>query len=356
MKLKYSRFKIFHYKEKLDSLEQNSDDIQPPVHVRIKPTNVCAHSCWYCAYKADDLQLGQDMVTKDSIPRDKMMEIIDDCSDMGVKAITFSGGGDPFYYKHLLEAVKKLSETDIEFSSLTNGAKLKGELAEVFSSNAQWLRISIDGWDDASYSEYRSIKAGEFDRLMDNMLRFSQLNGQCQLGVSYIIDKKNAAHIYEFTDRIKQTGANSIKMSPCVVSNDSLENNNYHQSIFQQVKDEIARAKSDFEDDGFEIYDSYHLLEECFDKDYHWCPYCQILPVIGADLNIYPCQDKAYNLENGLMGSIKNKSFRDFWFEDKSRFFNIDPVRDCNNHCVANEKNKLILDYLGIDKDHLGFV
>ena len=35
-----------------------------------------------------------------------MMEIIDDLVDMGVKAVTFSGGGDPFYYLFLLDTVK----------------------------------------------------------------------------------------------------------------------------------------------------------------------------------------------------------------------------------------------------------
>jgi len=356
MKSKYSKFKIFHFKDKIDSLEQQTDQILAPLHIRVKPTNVCAHSCWYCAYKFEDLQLGQDMVTKDSIPKEKMMEIIDDCVDMGVKAMTFSGGGDPFYYKHLLEAAKKLSDTNIEFASLTNGAKLKGELAEIFAFHGQWLRISIDGWDDKSYSEYRSIKTGEFDRLMTNMTQFTHLNGQCSLGISYIIDQKNAVHIYEFVDKIKQTGANSIKMSPCVVSNNGKENNQYHEPIYQIVKDEIAKVKSDFEDSNFEVYDSYHLLEECFDKEYTWCPYSQVLPVIGADLNIYPCQDKAYNLENGLIGSIKDISFKEFWFNDKNKFFKINPAVHCNNHCVANEKNKIILDYLDVDKNHLGFV
>lgn len=37
----------------------------------------------------------------------KMLEIIDDCAEMGVKAITFSGGGEPFVYKYMEDAVKE---------------------------------------------------------------------------------------------------------------------------------------------------------------------------------------------------------------------------------------------------------
>ena len=108
MSSKYSNIKIFHYQDKLDNLTLDTQVIKAPLHIRIKPTNVCNHNCWYCAYKVDYLQLGQDMVERDYIPEDKMMEIINDCAEMGVKAITFSGGGEPFTYKYFLQTIKKL--------------------------------------------------------------------------------------------------------------------------------------------------------------------------------------------------------------------------------------------------------
>ncbi len=156
----YTKMKIFHFKEKVDSLPETVDQIMAPIHIRIKPTNACAHNCWYCAYRTDNLQLGKDMVKKDLIPKEKMMEIICDIVDMGVNAVTFSGGGDPFYYPYLMDSVKKLSNSSVKFASLTNGSKFDGELAEIFAHNATWLRISIDGWDDESYSKYRAAKGG----------------------------------------------------------------------------------------------------------------------------------------------------------------------------------------------------
>jgi MoaA/NifB/PqqE/SkfB family radical SAM enzyme len=356
MGLLYTKYKIFHFQEKLDSLPAATDEIRAPVHIRIKPTNVCAHSCWYCAYRADNLQLGKDMVEKDSIPREKMMEIIDDIVEMGVKTVTFSGGGDPFYYKYLLATVQKLAQTPVQFASLTNGAKLSGEIAEVFAHRGTWLRISIDGWDAKSYAEYRGIRETEFPKVMDNLAGFKKLGGKCLLGISLIVDKKNAPHVYEFVTRLKDLGVDSVKISPCVVSNDGKENNTYHHPIFDLVKDQVQRALVTLANDRFEIFDAYHELDEKFAKSYTWCPYLQVLPVIGADLNIYPCQDKAYNLEEGLIGSIRDVRFKDFWFSDKNKFFKVNPSKVCNHHCVANEKNKLILEYLDADREHLGFV
>jgi MoaA/NifB/PqqE/SkfB family radical SAM enzyme len=356
MGLKYTKMKAFHYKEKLDSLPKESKEILPPVHVRIKPTNVCAHSCWYCAYKVDNLQLGQDMVTRDSIPLEKMLQIIDDLDDMGVKAVTFSGGGDPFHYKHLLQAAKALAASSMSFASLTNGARLTGEVSEVFSEAATWLRVSIDGWDAKSYAHYRGVKETEFGKVIGNMESFQKLGGKCVLGVSYIIDEKNAPHIFDFARRMRDIGVASVKMSPCITSNSGAESNRYHEPFYNAAKEQIAKAQSELASDSFEVNDAYHYLENKFEKTYTWCPYLQMLMVIGADLNVYACQDKAYNLDNGCLGSIKDQSFKEFWFDNKERFYKINPSVDCNNHCVANPKNELILDYLEADTDNLGFV
>lgn len=356
MGLLYAKTKIFHFKDKLDSLPAERKEILPPIHIRIKPTNVCNHSCDYCAYRVSGLQLGQDMVVRDFIPRDKMMEIIEDLGKMGVRAVTFSGGGEPFCYPYLLDALKLLVKTGIKFASLTNGSKLEGEIAEIFSKYGTWVRISMDGWDDESYSAYRGIPSGEFTKVIDNMKRFRRLGGRCYLGVSYIIDRRNSSHVYEFLKLSKDIGVKSVKVSACIVNNSGAKNNEYHKPVFNGVKEQIAKAIADLEDNQFEIFDGYHELDEKFCKNYTWCPFLQIMPVIGADLNIYPCHDKAYNLKEGLIGSIKNMRFKDFWFSDKNNFFKIDPSRVCNHHCVVNEKNKMILEYLSVDREHLDFI
>ena len=354
--LLYTKMKVFHFKDKIDSLPRENKIIFPPLHIRIKPTNVCNHNCRYCAYRVDNLQLGKDMAIRDYIPREKMLEIIDDLKEMRVKAVTFSGGGEPFCYPYLLEVVKKLIKSNIKFATLTNGSLLQGEIAEIFAHKATWVRISMDGWDNESYSSYRRVRLGEFERVLGNILSFKKLGGRCYLGVSLIIDKNNATHIYDLILRLHEAKVNSVKISPCIVSNSGDKNNEYHKPLLNIVKEQVSRVVADFTGNGLEIFDSYHLLDGKFKKDYNWCPYLQILPVIGADLNIYPCQDKAYNLKEGLIGSIKNKRFRDFWVSDKNNFFKINPAKNCNHHCVANEKNKFILDYLNADKEHLEFV
>jgi len=352
----YTKTKIFHYKEKIDSLPLEVAEIRPPLHIRIKPTNVCNHNCSYCAYRVSNLQLGKDMGQKDFIPRKKMLEIIEDVVDMGVEAVTFSGGGDPFCYPYLLDTVKALVKGKVKMASLTNGALLEGEIAEIFAEHGTWLRISIDGWNDKSYARYRNVPEGEFSKVIRNIKNFVRLYGNCYLGVSIIVNKENAPHLYNFMEDLIGLGVKSIKICPCIISNRGSENNAYHKSIFNAVKKQIHSIKEKFSDEAVEIFDAYHEQLETFKKQYDWCPYLQILPVIGADQNVYSCQDKAYNLEEGLIGSLKYVRFKDFWLSNKDKFFKINPKKNCNHHCVADGKNSLVWDYLHADREHLAFV
>ena len=356
MGLKYTKMKVFHYKDKVDSLPPEVDKILPPIHIRIKPTNVCNHKCWYCAYKAKDMQLGKDMNESDFIPERKMYEIIEDIAEMGVKAVTFSGGGEPFCYPYLKGTVERLIKNKIPFASLTNGSRLDGDVAELFAHHAKWLRISLDGWDDTSYAEYRGIKTGQFTKVMKNMTKFKQFGGSCCLGVVLIVDKKNVSHLHDLVYQLKSVGVNSVKIGPCITSNIPRETNEYHKGIYDKARKQIDKCCEDYKDDSFEIYDCYHWQEEKNNKNYTWCPNMQVLTIIGADANVYACHDKAYNFDCGLLGSIKDVRFKDFWLNDKSKFFRIDPSKVCTHHCVDDDKNNLILSYLNADMDHLGFV
>lgn len=348
----YTKYKIFHFKDKLDSLPLDKK-IMPPIHIRIKPTNVCNHSCWFCAYKDPNMQLGKDMVERDFIPESKMLEIISDCESMGVKAITFSGGGEPLVYKYMPQTLRALAKTNIKFATLTNGARLNGEVAEIFAFKGTWVRVSMDGFDNASYVKFRSTGKNEFDKIIKNMQSFKKLGGPCNLGVSYIAGQENYHAIYDMAKILSDIGVDSLKIAPTITDNSSLKTNEYHKEIYDKVKEQVAKAIADF-GGKIEIYDSYHYQLKSFEKSYDWCPFCQILMVIGADLNIYPCQDKAYNLDEALLGSIKESSFKQWWENSKEAFFKINPQKVCNHHCVANDKNEMILEYL--NAGHLGFV
>ena len=131
---KYSDYKIFGFPEKLKSFEESR--IAAPLYVRIKPTNRCNNDCYWCVYadsfrkknKPDDFGSGHiqsemhtDMVESDTMPKDKLLETLDIFQEIGVKAVTYSGGGEPLFYKDIVEVMKKTVSNGIDLSIITNG-------------------------------------------------------------------------------------------------------------------------------------------------------------------------------------------------------------------------------------------
>ena len=350
----YSSLKFLQFKDHLKGLEQGR--IVAPVHIRVKPTNHCNHNCWYCAYRTDDLALGNEMVEKDSIPAARMLALAHEFVEMGVKAVTFSGGGEPLLYKPLPEVIEVLAAGGIRIAALTNGSNLKGRVADAFAKHGTWVRISLDAWDDQSYIKSRGAKARDFSRLIENIRAFTARDTRCVLGVSLIVGQDNHQHILEVCTLLKDCGVNHVKVSGAVVSNDAAGNNAYHLAIKTEVARQIAASQA-LADERFAVLNHYHDLEDRFEKHYHICPFLQFLTVIGADQQVYTCQDKAYT-QSGRMGSIADRTFKDFWFSEENQKFlrTFDPSVQCGHHCVSHAKNLAIHDYLSLDKDHAYFV
>merc|ERR1712096_487476 len=208
------------------------------------------------------------MEYKDRLPREKMMEIADDLAEMGVKAATFSGGGEPLIYPYIVEAVNRLGKLGVKVATLTNGSHLHEEIAEAFARYGTWIRISIDGWNAESYAKIRNV------------------NSSCVLGINYIVDNENYGHVLEFSKLMKNVGVNHLKIMGVIVSNDGKESNDYHDKTRETVRDQIVQAKG-LEDEKFKIIDHYHEFSERFNKDYETCPSMQFLTIIGADSKVY---------------------------------------------------------------------
>ena len=103
----YSSLKFLNFRTQLDGLSKGN--VVAPIHIRLKPMNLCNHNCWYCAYRTDNVALGDQMDEKDQIPKKKMIELAHEFVEIGVKAVTFSGGGEPLLYKPLPEIIDILA-------------------------------------------------------------------------------------------------------------------------------------------------------------------------------------------------------------------------------------------------------
>lgn len=350
----YSNLKIFAHAHALNDISDGKRIA--PIYIRMKPTNYCNHKCYYCSYADSELGLRNSVNRQDQIPWEKMQEIIADMSDMGVKAVTFSGGGEPLVYPYIVDAMRKILEAGIDLSIITNGQLLKEERAAVLA-DAKWVRISFDSADAETYAKVRKLQLGAFDEVCDNIRRFSKIKqNNCELGINFVINHENASQIYDIAKMVKELGVNHIKYTARVTKDLFV----YHEPFKESAIEQIRRAKAELEEGSFRVIDKYEgdfdtalVFHRCYEK----CYINRIFTVIAADSKVYFCHDKAY-VKEGVVGDLKEQSFKELWYSEETakRYWEFDPQKECDHHCVYDDRNELLNSFYSLDRKHINFI
>ena len=343
---KYSNLKIFGFPEKIRSFREGR--ITAPIYVRIKPTNRCSHACHWCVYSDGHTRpkdrpelhlqshMHETMRERDMMPLPKALELLEDLGDMGTKAVTFSGGGEPLIHPHIEAIMCRALDCELDLSIITNGQSLVAGKAEVLRF-AKWVRVSMDYTSAEEMAASRNVPERFFSDVMSNILAFAGMKQpDCDLGVNFIVTRENHLGLCEFASTLKSLGVENIRFSPVYVEGFQ----EYHAPIREAVEFQLKALRS-ICTDRFTINSSYDLdsASKIPHRPFTRCLYMQTVPVVGADLNVYACHNTAYS-EHGKIGSIAGQRFRDLWFspEARARFDALNPSISCRHECANHSK------------------
>jgi MoaA/NifB/PqqE/SkfB family radical SAM enzyme len=349
---KYSNLKITQFPAKIDSFKAGI--ITAPIYVRLKPTNHCNMACSWCSYSdgtkrpkdqgaTNHLQghMHEEMVEQDNWTCAKGYEIIDDLAAIGVRAVTFSGGGEPLLHPNIVDFLKLASSRNLDISIITNGQLLVGERADLLRT-AKWVRVSIDYTTAEQMVASRRVSANRFDTVLANLATFAVAKNGCELGINFIVTRDNCDGLYDFASRLKDIGVQNIRFSPVYVENFR----RYHEPIRESVDRQLQEIQT-LCDDRFSVNSTYDIdsPSKSTVRPFSRCLYAQTVPVIGADLGVYGCHNVAYT-KHGLIGHIRDRRFSDLWFSDEARqrLTDLNPSLVCRHECANHAKVALFND------------
>jgi MoaA/NifB/PqqE/SkfB family radical SAM enzyme len=133
-----------------------------PVHLQLSVTNECNMHCSFCSFKHRDKSLQIDYA--------ELKNIIDTFLKLGTKAITITGGGEPFCHPNINELLLYCHEKGLEVGLVTNGTllnKLKYESAKAIT----WCRISLsDDQDNKQIEHIETILSNVVPKLPDTIV------------------------------------------------------------------------------------------------------------------------------------------------------------------------------------------
>jgi MoaA/NifB/PqqE/SkfB family radical SAM enzyme len=101
-----------------------------PIHIQLNPTNRCNRTCQFCSCSARDKHL--------ELPLAEVRDMFAVFRELGSKAVTITGGGEPLLHPHINEIIESAKENGIDVGLVSNGDVIN----RLNSDWPMWLRIS----------------------------------------------------------------------------------------------------------------------------------------------------------------------------------------------------------------------
>lgn len=367
----YSSLKILHHPERIAQLKRGEQII--PTQVQCILAGWCQHDCSFCAfrwsgYSSNELFVGDSELSKFGtnnpfrfMPTEKAIELIDDCADMGVGAMQFTGGGEPTTHKDHVAIMRHALDKGLECALVSNGEIFReGQIENLLEFS--WVRFSIDAGTPETYGSIRRIKPERMNRVLQNIAdlvaarKAAKESGKdCKLiiGIGFVVTKENWREVCQCAEIAKSLGVDNLRISAVFQPDDAAYFEEFHAECYALCK----KAES-LSNDTFTVINNFsERFQDLQDKspDHPFCGYQQFVVFVGDDLWVNRCCVLAYS-ERGRIGSIKNQSFKQLWFsEEKRRKIEDFDATGCGL-CMFHKRLKTILYAIDPAPMHVNFV
>ena len=343
----FSNEKALWHIDRIADLRQGKNIV--PTHLQLILSDLCNQNCHFCAYRMDGGFSTENFAGPNGeknparfIPTAKAKEILRDCARLGIKAIEFTGGGEPTVHPDCYEILEYAQNLGLETGLVTNGVRLKPHTC---IENLTWLRISVDAGTPETYEAIRESR--KWPTVMQN-LKYAGSLTKPLVGVGFVTTRENYKELIEACHITRNAGIPYIRISAMF----SDQGASYYDGVVDEIRS-LSKAADGLQTDKFRIANFFNDRVQDLTQgkpDYEFCGEQQFVLFVGGDLKLYTCCTNAYTT-HGEIGDLSNKTLA-MWLETNNRFaFN---AKQCH-HCQFNAKNKAINWMLG-KPNHVNFV
>lgn len=276
--------KIFAQKDRV--AEWLKTGVSRPVTVELDMTNVCNQKCPHCfGYWPERDQA--------RICLDEAKAILAQLKDLGVRGVTFTGGGDPLVNAATPAAVEHARSLGLDIGFITNAQALTSATAEILVRSCVWIRVSIDAATPEVFRLTHGMGPVQFQKVLDNtrMLveRKKSLASPVTLGVGFLTAPKTRADVYAFARLGRELGVDYGQYRPLLRRQGEADLDYSDATLL----DEMLRAKRDFETPSYRVLCSEHkyrlIAEGRLERGYRKCYGQNFAAVVSADRKMYVC-------------------------------------------------------------------
>ena len=277
-----------------------------------KTTNYCNSDCEYCSHAINRVP----KEPKFNIPHEVIIRTIEEAAEMGVDAISISGG-EPLIRNDIIEIIVKTVECGIVPVLLTNGLLLDEKWDSLGKAGLRYIIISMDSIDKDIYEKQRGADFNRAVAGIEAALKMRTKFKNVEIHVSVVLTKDNQE---DFLKLLEYMNARRIKVqiNPYHKREDDLED--YSIVDCEKIKS-LTERLIQMKKEGYLIANSIGFLKHlpdffCSNKvmpDSFECIVGYTSLVIDTYMNVKPCWSSMYE----PIGNLQDNSLHEIWNSKK---------------------------------------
>lgn len=333
--------KIAWHKERVDAWMRG--ERIAPICIDMALTQACNFRCVYCY---------AEMQRQDQhfpINKKVMTDFLDDCAEVGVKAISLVSDGESTINPAYIHTIQYGKSKGLDMASGTNAYLLKEKVLREIMPHLTYLRVNITAGEPERYKQIMGVKDGWFEQVCENirtMMRLKKENGwECTVGMQAVI-------MPEFEDQIIPLAKLGKELRPDYLiykhtSDDENGTLGVRYDAYEAMYDKFKEAES-YADDEFKVVVKWSKIKEKGVRSYSRCYGPPFLLQISGSGRVASCgmgfADKYTKLH---IGNITKERFRDIVKGD--RYWEVvrylgseefDAKKDCGSLCLQHGINR----------------
>lgn len=358
--------KIQWHQERIEAWERGEKIA--PITIDMALTRNCNYGCHFCYAM---LQENNRVV----ITKETMTRFIDDCAEIGVKAISLVSDGESTLSPQLIHSITYGHSKGISMALGTNAYLLNQTKLEQILPALTYLRVNFTGGERVRYAELMGVKPEYFDRVCDNIRLMREIKDREKLsvtiGMQFVLDPRYGDQIIPFALLGKELRPDYAVIKHCSDDEDGSLGTDYskYEALYPLLEE--AEALSD---ETYQVTAKWSKIGDKGTRSYQRCygpPF--LLQISGSGL-VAPCgmlfneQYKKFHIGNIVTESFKEMVNGERYWEVVNYLAspNFNAQKMCGSLCLQHKVNEYLdkrkkgksveIPMTSVPPEHLNFI
>lgn len=316
-----------------------------PIYIDLSLSKRCSYNCVYCFGKLQRNNIRD-------LSLETITNFLDDCAEIGVKAISLVSDGESTCNKHLYEAIIYGKSKGIDMALGTNGFLLRQDRLTNILPCLTYLRFNMSAVGE-KYATIHGCQTYCFDMVCETIKQAVSIKKEDNLPITIGLQM---VLLPEYADQVMPLVhlAHELKVDYLVIKHCSdNESGDLHvdyakiQALTPLLKEAEARST-----EQTKIIIKWSKINTGSNRKYKACWACPLMLQMSGNGGVFPCGSffgKGY--EQYYIGNIADTRFKDLVTSDRYwevmeyiRSDKFDARTDCATLCLQDRMNSFIYD------------